>query len=204
LISILNLLSLWAPSTAHAASSSPTPDVGYLGSALQDMQAQQATPAHAPSLLPTLLNILISLVVVVLLIYGFLWLLRRWQSSRQAAGLKADEAEDRSLRVLNRTWFDNQRGVALVEAGDEIFVVGIGQDVTLLGQVSDPAQVERLRNVTPSPGLLRSFPQQLDKVANLLRQKQWTKSRSSIKTQADQLKEQAAKIRDLGSHEDPR
>jgi flagellar protein FliO/FliZ len=198
------IFGLLLPGGLRAAGAAPTPDAGYLGGALQDMQAQQAMPAHAPSLLPTLLNIVVSLLVVVLLIYAFLWLLRRWQSSRQASGLGAEEAADRSLHILNRAWFDNQRGVALVEAGNEVFVVGLGQDITLLGRISDPEQVERLRSASPGPGLLRSFPQQLDKVAGLLRQKQWTKSRKSIKTQADQLKEQAAKLRDLGSREDQR
>jgi len=201
---IIALFGLLHPAALRAAAAAPTPDAGYLGGALQDMQAQQSVPAHAPSLLPTLLNIVVSLAVVVLLIYGFLWLLRRWQSSRQASGLGAEEATDHSLRILNRAWFDSQRGVALVEAGDEVYVVGLGEDITLLGRISDPEQVEKLRSASPGPGILRSFPEQLDKVAGLLRQKQWTKSRKSIKTQADQLKEQAAKLRDLGSREDKR
>jgi flagellar biogenesis protein FliO len=183
-----------------AQSAQPTPEFGFLGKPLADLQ-QTRGPVEAPSLLPTLLNIGLSLVIVLLLAYLFLWLLKRWQASRQASG-DLSGADDQPLRVLDRTWIDNKRGVALVEAAGEILVIGIGDDVTLLSKISEPSQVERLRSSSGKPSLLGAFPQQFDKVASLLRQKQWSKNRKTLKVQADQLKDQTEKMRNLGSREE--
>jgi flagellar biogenesis protein FliO len=146
---------------APEASAAATP--AYLSEELGQVgNVAPLASAAAPSLLPTLLNVLFSLAFVVGLIYLAYWLLMRW---RNRQGLSAPAERAGLIRVLEKHYIDANHGVAVVELGDEVVYLGLGSEVTLLGKVSDPEAVERLREQAPLPSSFLGFQEQFSRVA---------------------------------------
>ena len=179
-----------APVAAAAAVATPaylSEELGQIGNAGQ-AQAQAATP----SLLPTLLNVVFSLAFVVGLVYLAYWLLLRWRN-RQGMPLGLDRAG--IIRVLEKHYIDASHGIAVVEVGDEVLTLGLGSDITVLNKVSDPEAVEKLRNLAPQPATFLGFQEQFNRVGAKLKQEEWASTKKSLKTQADELKQQIARLR---------
>lgn len=189
------LLSLLSPLKAMAAASAAAPVVtpAYLSEELGQIgSGPLAQPAAAPSLLPTLLNVAFSLAFVVGLVYLAYWLLLRW---RNRQGLPAGEERTGLIRVLEKHYIDANHGVAVVELGDEIFYLGLAQDISLLGKVTDPEAVQRLRDQAPTPGGFLGFQEQFSRAGAKLKQEEWSKTKRTLKTQADELKQQIDRLR---------
>ncbi len=135
---------------------------------------------------------LFSLAFVVGLIYLAYWLLLRW---RNRQGLSAAAERVGLIRVLEKHYIDANHGVAAVELGDEVVYLGLGSEVTLLGKVSDPEAVERLRAQAPLPSSFLGFQEQFSRVGAKLKQEEWASTKKSLKTQADELKQQIERLR---------
>jgi len=165
--------------------------VAYLGEELVKLDAT-APAAQAPSLLPTLLNVAFSLAFVVGLVYVAYWLMLKW---RNRQGLAAGQTKVGLIKVLERHFIDGRHGLAVVEVGDEILTLGLGEDVTLLARVSDPEAVERMRKMAPSPANLMGFKEQLERVGVRLKREEWGQTKAAVKNQADELKEQVERMR---------
>src|SRR5438045_9679507 len=78
---LLLALGTAAAAFAKQAAKAVEPAAGYLSDSLGQMQAPPA-PVAAPSLLPTLLNIGMSLAIVILMFYGAVWLYKQWMGTR--------------------------------------------------------------------------------------------------------------------------
>lgn len=170
-----------------------TPPGTYLGEELGRMgEAGGGAAMTPPSLLPTLLNIAFSLALVVGLIYLAYWLLLRW---RERQGLGSGGERVGLIRLLERQYLDGKHAVAVVEVGDKILTLGLGDQVTLLDQESDPAQVEKLRQMAPLPSEFMSFKEQLQRVGQRLRREEWSKAKQALRTQAEELEEQIRKLK---------
>jgi flagellar biogenesis protein FliO len=180
----------------------PAATPSYLSASLGGLESRSASNFEAPSLFPTLLNIALSLAFVVTLIYVVNWLLRRWKASRgeRQAG---DPANAGVVTVLEKTWLDNKRGLAVVEMGGEALLLGLGENVTLLAKVSDEAAVAKIREAAPSPGGLLNFQEQLERVGIQLRRQEWKRSKASLKSDADAIGEQIAKLKPSKKKENP-
>jgi flagellar biogenesis protein FliO len=170
----------------------PSTTPGYLSGSLGTLEGGQAASFEAPSLIPTLLNVGLSLAFVVTLIYVVNWLLRRWRAGR---GIREGNEAQGVVQVLEKTWIDNKRGLAVVEMGGEVYFLGLGDDVSLLSKVSDPAAVAKIRDAAPSPGGLLNFQEQLEKVGVHLRREQWKKNRQDLKSNAAELDKQIEKLK---------
>lgn len=83
-----------------------------------------------------ILQLVISLAVVI----GMIWLLVKLLSMRSKW-----LSRNRPLKVLGGVGLGPQKSVQLVEIGGVIYVLGIGQEVTLLRLIEDPAEQERIR-----------------------------------------------------------
>lgn len=178
--------------TAKAASAAPAAETGgYLGAELGKLDAA-APAAQAPSLLPTLLNVAFSLAFVVGLVYVAYWLLLKW---RNRSGVAPGPGKVGLIKVLERHFIDGRHGVAVVEVGDEVLTLGLGEDVTLLARVSDPETVEKLRQMAPLPVDLMGFKEQLQRVGVRLKREEWGQTKAAVKSQADELKEQVDRMR---------
>lgn len=180
-----------AAGTLAAAAAQPTPVGGYLSDELGKLDASgggaaaAAAPVAAPSLLPTLLNVVFSLAFVVGLVFLAYWLLLKW---RDRQGMQPGSKVG-LIRVLERQYVDARHGVAVVEVGDEVLTLGLGEDVTLLSKVEDPAAVEKLRQAAPLPASVMGFKEQLERVGVRLRREEWGQAKQSLRNQADEMKE---------------
>lgn len=187
-----SLLSLiLAPGSARAGAPVSTPAPAYLSAELGQM-GQALPAAQAPSLLPTLLNVAFSLALVVGLVYLAYWLLLRWRDSQ---GLGAGAERAGLIKVLERQWLDAKHGLAVVEVGDKVLTLGLGEQVTLLDSVDDPGQVERLRQMAPLPPGLMSFREQLQRVGLKLKKEEWGQAKKALRTQAEEMEEQMRRLK---------
>lgn len=182
-----------APLGLVAAAAAPTAGA-YLGDELGRLDASSPA-AQAPSLLPTLLNVVFSLAFVIGLVYLAYWLLLKWRN-RQGVGV--GQAKVGLIKVLERHFIDGRHGVAVVEVGDEILTLGLGEDVTLLARVQDPETVEKLRQMAPLPVDLMGFKEQLERVGVRLKREEWGQTKAAVRNQADELKEQVERLRKRG------
>lgn len=151
-----------------------------------------ANVPQAPSLLPTLLNVVFSLLFVVGLVYLAYWLLLKWRD-RQGLGNSTERVG--LIKVLERQSLDARHSIAVVEIGDKVLTLGLGDRVTLLDSVDDATQVERMRQSAPLPASIMGFKEQLQRVGLKLRKEEWGQAKRSMRDQSEELEEQMKKIR---------
>lgn len=187
---LLGSLLALVPTLCAAAAQVPAAG-GYLSDELGKMDPANAQDLAAPSLLPTLLNVVFSLVFVVALVLLAYWLLLKWRSRQ---GLEPGSKVG-LIRVLERQFIDAKHGVAVVEVGDEILTLGLGDGVSLLGRVSDPEAVEKLRQMAPLPISVMGFKEQLERVGLNLRKEEWGKTKQALRAQTDAMKTQTERLR---------
>src|SRR5689334_13533302 len=121
---LLSLFSAWAARVSAA----PAPTPAYLAEELGQIGSGAAGQGAAtPSLLPTLLNVVFSLALVLGLVYLLYWLLLKW---RERQGL-ASAGKLGLIKVLERQSLDASHSLAVVELGGEIFYLGLGRDISL-------------------------------------------------------------------------
>lgn len=155
------------------------------------MDTATAQTLQAPTLLPTLLNVVFSLAFVLALVFLAYWLLLKWRTKQGLApGPRAG-----LIRVLERQFIDARHGVAVVEVGDAVLTLGLGDGVTLLARETDPEAVERLRQAAPLPLNAAGFQEQLERVGLKLRKEAWGQAKQSIRAQSEELKAQAERVR---------
>ena len=174
------------------ANAEAVPSPGYLGASLGTFEKQQGS-FETPSLVPTLFNITLSLTFVVTLIYVVNWFLRRWKAGQGAVG--TGESAQGLIRVLEKSWIDPKHGLAVVEMGGEIYFLGLGDEVSVLGRIQDAAAVASIKESAPSPGGLLNFQQQLEKVGIHLRRDQWKRSKDDLKRNAEELGQQIERLK---------
>jgi flagellar biogenesis protein FliO len=179
-----------APALAQAAEQAPAAG-GYLADELGKMDTGTAQTLATPSLLPTLLNVGLSLAFVLAMVFLAYWCLLKW---RNRQGL-APGARVGLIRVLERQFIDAKHGIAVVEVGDEVLTLGLGDDVSLLASVSDPEAVEKLRQMAPLPVSVMGFKEQLDRVGMRLRKEEWGQAKQALRSQSDEMKAQTQRMR---------
>ncbi|UHA73926.1 flagellar biosynthetic protein FliO [Paenibacillus sp. 481] len=83
----------------------------------------------------SLVTVLLSLAVIIVLIVLFIKLLSRknrlWQMNQ-------------GIRTIGGTGLGPNKSLQIVEVGDVVYVLGIGEDITLIDKVSDPEQAAQI------------------------------------------------------------
>lgn len=188
----LSLAGLFIGARLYSAPATPVAASGaYLGDSLGSLDKAPGD-FQAPSLFPTLINVTLSLLFVVALIYAAYWILRR---VRAGQGLAKPGEPVGLFRVLEKHHFDNRRGMVAVEMDNKIFLLGLGEQVTTLAEFSDPAAVERLRAATPTPSGLLNFSESLEKIGIHVRREQWKRSKQSLKERSHDLDRQLGRLK---------
>lgn len=95
-----------------------------------DVTLQQATGIG--DYIGSLFTVLLSLAFIIVLIVLFIKLLSRKNRLWQA---------NQSIRLLGGTGLGQHKSLQVVEVGNVVYVLGIGEDITVVDKVSDPEQV---------------------------------------------------------------
>ena len=103
-----------------------------------------------------LVQLFLALGVVLFLIYMLLRFMNNRTRSFQA---------NRTIQTLGGTGVGQNRSVQIVRVGDRILVVGVGETVQLLQEITDPEEVERL---SKSPETEDFYERPFSKLGSLL------------------------------------
>lgn len=87
----------------------------------------------------SLFSVLGSLVLYTLLIVGLIYGLIKFLAARQNA-LPASQV----IRVLGASSVGQQKSVQVFQVGDQVLIVGVGENVTLLTEITDEQQKQKL------------------------------------------------------------
>lgn len=93
------------------------------------------TPASYGSQIGNVFTVLAVLVLIIILIVFLI----RFLGRRNRVLSKS-----RSIRTLGAVGLGPNKSLQVLEIGENIYVVGVGDDVTLLDKLSDPVQVENM------------------------------------------------------------
>ena len=112
-------------------------------------------------------SIIGALIFYTLLIVGLIYLLIRFLATRQRS-LQTNQL----VQVMGGGSLGQQKSVQLVKVGNQVLVVGIGEDVTLLKEIDDEAEKMRLIEAMEEQSeLLKEKPKWLEKGLDFIRPK---------------------------------
>jgi len=94
------------------------------------------------SVFGVLLRLVLSMVAIVGLIYGTIYLLRHF------ARRNTEKPEnERLVQVIDRVNLDAKRSVYIVKVVDRLMILGVGsENVTMLGEIRDESVVESVKS----------------------------------------------------------
>ena len=116
--------------------------------------------SEAPSMAGMLFQMLGSLVVIVLLIFGAAWVYRRINQPRLRG-----ERNGRLVQVLGSTFLAPKKSVTLVHVGSRILVVGVSDaDMSTLATLEESESDEILEQMVTSQSKSPAFSGMLEKV----------------------------------------
>ncbi len=82
---------------------------------------------------------LLTVFIVLLIIIGLIFLLVRFLASRTRNGLSG-----KGLRLLGGLVLGQNKSVQIVQLGEKVYIIGVGDDVRLIEKVKDPLEVTEL------------------------------------------------------------
>lgn len=133
---------------------------------------------------------------VILLIYGFFWLLKRYSGVR-AEGMDA-------IRILSTRPIKGDTALHLVQTGNRFFLVGsTGSSINLLSEIDDGESIDQIklessRSAPPSQGgFIRTLRKKLMSSGIDASQVQNPSSRNQNDDPAEFLRRQTERLRDL-------
>jgi flagellar biogenesis protein FliO len=138
------------------------------GKKSQPLALPEETSNPSPSVLVTLIRLLVALVVIVALIVLTVWGLKLVLEKK---GWNQFTEEGKPLKVLTSTYIAPRKAIYLVEVGKRILVVGVGsEEMNCLDVIQDAEEVTALRSAT-----LQGFPN----IFNRISQRQETANREA-------------------------
>jgi flagellar biosynthetic protein FliO len=162
LVAVLLAASVAGQDTAGQTGAAGGPDLDsqLIGSA----QRQAAPEAPKPLDWTALVDVVVSLAIVIGLVGALVWALRRF-APRAVRMYSSD-----SLKVLSRTFVGPKQMVCLVKAAGRILVVGATQQsVTLLSEITDSAEVEKIAGAAEAASSKSATAAFKDMVSNIAR-----------------------------------
>ncbi len=127
------------------------------GSASQPLALPETTASPSPGIFSTFLRLIIALGLVVGLIFVTVWGLKLIWEKR---GLNNPADETKPVKILTSTYLAPRKAIYLVEVGNRILVLGVGNDsINRLDVITDPEEIETIRQSTQA-----GFPNILDRL----------------------------------------
>lgn len=157
-------LGWWSASAwlTAAALAQPSP-AGGSGSPVTAETAAGTTATAAPlpgeSIGTYVIRLTLSLILVVVLIYGAVYLFRRLAGARTAgSGMR------NSIRILGHYYLGPRKALYLVEMVNRILVLGVtNTSIQLVTEIKDPETIDVLRREWGSEGFHYPFSKYLDR-----------------------------------------
>ncbi|MFC4355256.1 flagellar biosynthetic protein FliO [Chryseomicrobium palamuruense] len=165
---LMVILALWivvlgSELPVNAATNPSVADYIKNGSPVE--QPEEVPPAESTD--RSLASIIGALIFYTLLIVGLIYLLIRFLATRQRS-LQTNQL----VQIMGGGSVGQQKSVQLVKVGNQVLVVGIGQDVTLLKEIEDEAEKARLIEAMEEQSeLLKEKPKWLEKGLEMIRPK---------------------------------
>jgi len=116
-----------------------------------DQLFQSKTPGQAPAVPaagsgdPSVIGSTVTLIFALGLIIALIYLLIRFLSSR------TKQAQGGAIQSIGAQPLANNRSVHMVSVGGKVYLLGVGENVTLIDTITDPQQVEDLRASSLQP-----------------------------------------------------
>lgn len=104
----------------------------------------------------------ITVMIVLALIIGCILILIKFIAKRDMPWMK-----NRALRSLGGIQLGQHKSMQIIDAGESVYVVGVGENVQLIDKISDPDELEQIRArfETQRPdSISTSFRQRLDHI----------------------------------------
>ncbi|MGE4546553.1 MAG: flagellar biosynthetic protein FliO, partial [Desulfurella sp.] len=69
-----------------------------------------------------------SVIIVVALLFASVWALKKLQINTKKGG---------RIKILDRTYIDNKHSLVIIEVEEKQFLLGVGNEVNLIAQLSE-------------------------------------------------------------------
>jgi flagellar biogenesis protein FliO len=123
----------------------------------QPLALPEAGNSSIPSVFSTFLHVILNLALIAGLIVVTVWGLKFVWEKR---GLNNTTDETKPIKLLTSTYLAPRKAIHLVEVGNRILVLGVGNDeITRLDVITDPAEMEMIRQSTQA-----GFPNILERL----------------------------------------
>jgi flagellar protein FliO/FliZ len=100
----------------------------------------------SPSVFSTFFHIILNLGLIIGFIFITVWCLKMVWEKR---GITNNVDETKPIKILTSTYLAPRKAIHLVEVGNRILVLGVGNDeITRLDVITDPAEMEMIRQST--------------------------------------------------------
>ena len=165
---LMVLLALWIFALGSDLPVNAASNPSVLDSITNNEPAEQPEELPAPeSTDRSLASIIGALIFYTLLIVGLIYLLIRFLATRQRS-LQTNQL----VQVMGGGSVGQQKSVQLVKVGNQVLVVGVGEEVTLLKEIDDEVEKARLMEAMEQQSeLLKEKPKWLEKGLEIIRPK---------------------------------
>jgi len=151
----------------------------------------------SPSMLSTFFHIVLNLGLIIGFIFVTVWCLKIFWEKR---GVVNGVDETKPIKLLTSTYLAPRKAIHLVEVGNRILVLGVGNDeITRLDVITDPAEMETIRQATQAgfPNILeRLIHREVTEKTNSETEKIIAESSSAVNGYAEKIKRTGRKRRD--------
>jgi len=125
----------------------------------QPLALPETSSSPSPGIFSTFIRLVLAIVLTVGLIYATIWGLKIVWEKR---GLTNNADETKPIKILTSTYLAPRKAIHLVEVGNRILVLGVGNDeITRLDVIVDPTEVQSIRQSTQT-----GFPNILERLIN--------------------------------------
>lgn len=141
MIMIFLLISLFSSQPATFAAGSSSSGEGYVSDSYQSgkennpVQTEKVADSPSPSLFPLFMKFIGSFVLVIVLLFLLLRYLSKRSQGMQASG---------PILPLGGQMLGNNRSLQVLLIGQTIYIVGVGENVTLIRTVSQGEEFQQL------------------------------------------------------------
>jgi flagellar protein FliO/FliZ len=112
----------------------------------QPLALPETSSSPSPGIFSTFIRLVLAIVLTVGLIYITIWGLKIIWEKR---GLTNNADEGKPIKVLTSTYLAPRKAIHLVEVGNRILVLGVGNnEITRLDIITDSAEVQSIRQST--------------------------------------------------------